>query len=303
LSPPHSDLLERQNSPRQLFLLRAVAASHARARRLEGLRLAISMLLALLGVVGTLVSPIADAVTVLGGLWALVHSVGLSSWSRWEIRRAALLQEMFDVQLYRLSWNEAAAGPPLVAEEISRLARRFRGQDEQLRDYYEIPELPHPLDVLACQEQNLGWGARVRSRYAFTVLVVVGAWSAGGLVLGSVLGMRVLDLILQFFVPSLGGLMMGLEIYRAQRNTAVARSGVLGLVRQRVSSVVEHPERWSTLLVFARQVQDVILQTRMAHARVPNLFFARFHKQDRIDFAESMSELSQLLNRASVDGE
>jgi hypothetical protein len=31
---------------------------------------------------------------------------------------------------------------------------------------YEVTALPRPLDVLACQIQSLGWGARVRQRYA-----------------------------------------------------------------------------------------------------------------------------------------
>ncbi len=297
MKEPASDLLTRQNNPRSMSLLRAAAASHARAQRLDWMRLSISGALALLGLAATFYSPIADPVTVLGALWALIHSIGLSSWARWEVQRAAVLQEMFDVDLFGLSWNEVAAGSPLAADEVSKVARGYRGGDGSLHDYYEIPALPHPLDVLACQEQNLGWGARIRSRYAFAVLVVVGVWSAGGVVLGSVLGMLVVDLLLQFFVPSLGGLMMGLEIYRAQRHTAVTRAHVLTLVRSRVVATAGTPERWPALLVFARQVQDVILQTRMTHARVPNFFFARFQDQDRVDFTASMDELSQIVNR------
>ncbi|MEK8107928.1 S-4TM family putative pore-forming effector [Micromonospora sp. M12] len=98
-----------------------------------------------------------------------------------QLRRAAVLQEMFDVRLFRLPWNAVAAGDPVGLPEVSRLDRAFRGDEQYLRDYYEVPDLPRPYDVLACQQQNLGWGARVRRRYAYTVLAGVALWATVGL--------------------------------------------------------------------------------------------------------------------------
>jgi hypothetical protein len=289
------DLLERQNSPHMQFLLRAMAASHRRAQRLEGLRLGISALIAILGLVTTMVESMATAVTVIGGLWALLHSIGLSSWAQREVERAALLQEMFDTDLYRMPWNRALAGERITPDEVSKLARSYRGPDEDLLDYYEIPMLPGPYDVLACQEQNLGWGARIRQRYAFAILMVVVVWASGGVLVGSLLQITVADIVLQFYVPSLGALMMGLETYRAQRSTAQTRARTLTLLRESISAAVGRPDAEQELVVLSRQVQDVILQTRVLYTRVPNIFFDRYRDRDRVDFRESMRELSRIV--------
>jgi hypothetical protein len=49
------------------------------------------------------------------------------------------------------------------------------------------------------------------------------------------------------------------------------------------------------MLSLARQVQDVLLQTRLTQARVPNWFFNRFLDTDRADFAAAMDELGRLV--------
>jgi len=297
VSQPVSDIRRRQNHPRMLTLLRAMSTSHARAQRLEALRLYLSAAIAVLGLFATLFSAIATVVTIIGGLWALIHSIGLLSWTRKEVERAALLQEMFDVQLFRLPWNAVLAGDPLAPEEVSKMARGFRGRENEIRDYYEVPDLPRPFDVLACQEQNLSWGARIRQRYAFAVLMLVILWSAAGVLLGSLLGVEVADLVLRFYVPSLGALMMGLEIYHAQQLTAVTRLRILPVVHGQITQAMTHSGTHRDLMIFARQVQDVIFQTRTAHTRVPNYFFLRYRLQDRLDFQQSMRELSQLVNK------
>ncbi|GIH02115.1 hypothetical protein Rhe02_01820 [Rhizocola hellebori] len=295
-SKAESDLREQQNSPESLLLLRAITASHLRAQRLEGLRLSTSALIAVLGLVTTTVTSIATAVTVIGGLWALLHAVGLSAWAQREVQRAALLQEMFDVALFRLPWNLVVAGPRVNPDEISKLARLYRGSEDLLRGYYEIPELPGPYDVLACQQQNLGWGARIRQRYSFAILIVVATWAAAGVMLGSLLEITVADIVLQFYVPSLGALMMGLDTYRAQQLTAKTRSQALIVVREQIVAALGRPDSEPELSRLAREVQNVIFQTRVTCTRVPNIFFDRYRDRDRVDFQASMQELSRMVN-------
>jgi SMODS-associating 4TM effector domain len=116
--------------------------------------------------------------------------------SREETRRAATLQEMFDVGIFGLPSNSMAAGHRIEHHEVSRLARRYRGPESRLVDYYDIPELPRPYDVLACQHQNLAWGSRVRSRYGNLLTVALVAWSSLGLVVAAAAGPTVSQLIL-----------------------------------------------------------------------------------------------------------
>ncbi|MGK5673115.1 S-4TM family putative pore-forming effector [Micromonospora sp. URMC 106] len=292
-------LLKRQTRPEMMALLRAMSVCHTRAQRLDNLRMALSVALGVAGAVVAFTGVSATAVTAVGALWALVNAVGLASWSRGQIRRAAVLQEMFDVRLFGLEWNTVAVGDGLSAAEVSRLERAFRGDEQYLRDYYEIPPLPHPYDVLACQQQNLGWGARLRRRYAYAVLAGVGAWTAAGVVFGVATGLTVSDLLSRWFVPSLGALLLGLEIYRGQRDVAAERDRAMSVVQRHIATAVSRGDPAATTgdsLVLARQVQDLIFHSRQVQARVPDWFFRRYHSSDRVDFQAAMASLAELLH-------
>ncbi|MFJ6195398.1 S-4TM family putative pore-forming effector [Micromonospora sp. NPDC092111] len=292
-------LLSRQNDPEMMSLLRAMSVCHARAQRLDGLRMWISIGVGVAGAVVAFTGVSGTAVTAVGALWAVANAVGLGSWSNGQIRRAATLQEMFDVDLFGLPWNTVAVGERISAHEVSRLDRAYRGGERYLRDYYEVPPLPTPYDVLACQQQNLGWGARLRRRYAHAVLAGVAVWVLLGMVFGVVAELTVAQLLLQWFVPSLGALLFGVEIYRGQRDVAVDRDRAMAILQSCVTSAVRRndtPSAATELLTVARQVQDVIFHSRRGQPRVPNWFFRRFHAADRVDFQSAMTHLAELLN-------
>ena len=296
-----SSIPARQNEPASMSLVRAMATSHARAQRLHGLRTLSALVLAAAGLVAAFESSIAMAVTMSGAAWAVAYSLGLASWSSTEVRRAAVLQEMLDVRLFKLPWNPIIAGEPLAAHEVSGLDRRFRGRPDLLRDYYEIPDLPEPFDVLACQQQNLGWGARIRRRYARAVLAAICAWASAGVLIGVVAGLHVTQLLLRWYIPSLAVLLVGLETYRGQRDIARDREGALSQLRSRIEEAISSPstaESATELRMLARQVQDLIFSTRCRQTRVPDLFFLRFRQDDSTDFRAAMAELGHLVARA-----
>ncbi|WP_033286345.1 S-4TM family putative pore-forming effector [Streptomyces sp. NRRL F-525] len=290
-----SRILSEQNGEAAQQRLRAMEVSHLRAQRLANARMGVSVLLAATGLVTVFLPDLTAPVTVLGGVWAVAHSVGLTSWESSESRRAALLQESFDVRLFQLEWNGPMAGSPPSPQLISSLSRRFAGDEAELRDYYEIPELPHPYAVLACQQQNLGWGARVRRRYARTVLTSLLIWLGLGLVIGLSARMSVLDLLLLWYVPSLGAVLMGVEVCRTQWRVITDRERVMELLEARVAAGGDT----AALLVFARQIQDVIFQSRQRHTRVPGWFFRRFKSADRADFQAAMHDLQNVVARAT----
>ena len=104
------------------------------------------------------------------------------------------------------------------------------------------------------------------------------------------------DLLLAWFVPSLGALLLGLEIYRGQRDVAAERDRAPRPPepghRRRPRPV---DRRRPSLLTLARQTQDLIFRTRCAQTRVPSWFFRRFHAADRVDFQAAMANLADLL--------
>jgi hypothetical protein len=297
---PSSSIRRQQNDPSMLALLQAVSVSHSRVQRLDAISTSASILTAVLGVVATFVEAMATPATIVGALWALAYSTGLATWTGNELQRAATLQEMFDVRLFSIPWNPVIAAEPLGAQEVSKLSKRFRGRDDMIRDYYEIPDLPRPYDVLACQQQNLGWGSRIRRRYCYSILVVVCGWSVAGLIIGGLADLTIAEVLLYWYLPSLGALMLGVDVFRAQRDVADRRDHVLGLVRARVAAAVaapadEAPAIGRDLELLARQVQDTLFFTRQHAPRVPDWFFLRFRANDRMDFRAAMDELELML--------
>ncbi|WP_341719267.1 S-4TM family putative pore-forming effector [Micromonospora sp. FIMYZ51] len=300
MTDPAKSLLSRQTEPEMMALLRAMSVCHSRAQRLDNLRMVLSVLLGVAGAAVALTGVSSTVVIAVGALWALANAVGLGTWSRGQLSRAAVLQEMFDVRLFGLPWNTVAAGEEVGAAEVSRLHRAYRGDERYLRDYYEVPLLRAPYDVLACQQQNLGWGARVRRRYAYVVLGGTAVWAVLGVVFGVTAELTVAQLLLQWYVPSLGALLLGLEIYRSQRDVAAERERALGVMQSRIAGTLQRPgeDASAELLTLARQIQDLIFRSRQRQSRVPDWFFRRFHAADRQDFHAAMTTLSQLLQDA-----
>jgi hypothetical protein len=296
-TPPQS-VVGRQNEPTLQPLLRAISVAHARAQRLDGVRTGVTVLVATSALLASFAGMAATPVAVIGAGWTIVYSVGLASWVAYEVRRAAVLQEMFDVRVFGLPWNEITAGDAIEAQEVSRLARRHLGDERELRDYYELPPLPRPYDVIAAQQQNLAWGSRVRSRYGNVALAVAVAWPSVGVVIGLIIDLTIAELVLRWFVPSLALIIWGCDTYRGQREVVGERHRVLVLVHERLraSATTASASEERELLVLARRIQDVIFHSRRRHARVPAALYRRYRSRDRADFVVAMEEIQALLH-------
>ncbi len=288
---------QRPIDPTLSHLLRATSVSHARVRRLAAIRLIISAVLAAAGLVTVFAGaqsagPLSVTVAVVGVLWALAYSLGLASWADRELRRAALLQESFEVRFFRLPWNCILTGDEISPEDVRHLSSRYRG--ETVRDTYGMPNLPWPFDVLARQQLNLSWGGRVRHRYAQAVMLGLGGWATVGLITAMIRGSTITELVVQWCVPSLGMFMLGWDTFREQRGIAADRKRVCGFSRTRclqLAAAARNPDADRQLCLMARQVQDQLYLSRRRAPRVPSWFFRRYYTEDRSDFDAGLAEV------------
>lgn len=288
-----SMIAARQNEPDMLVLQGAVVVAHRRACRLESARALVSLALAGAGlhqtVTGTAVAPLA----IVASLWAVVSATAMAAWRSHELARAALLQEMFDVEVFGIGWNEIMVGHRLSEAEVNRLSKRQRGTDTT-REYYVIH---HPAgrldDAMGCQEQNLAWGARIGRRYAAVVMSAVVAWAAAGLALGLVRSLTLTDLLLSWYIPSLGLLLLGVDTFARQRAVAAERERVLGLLRARLGEADAHRGEVAveaSLHLLSRRVQDILFLARTRAPRVPTWLYDRFRTGDQADYDALMIE-------------
>lgn len=287
-------ITDRQDSVAALRLLKAVAVAHFYNKRAQALSFGVSIALAVAGLLTGPGSRYGTAVVLGGTLWAAVYKVVMAPWAERFLGIAATLQEMFDADLLGLPWNRVAVGDRIGEDEVSRLSRRFRGDEDRLRGYYLVASAAAPYDVLFCLEQNLAWGARIRLRFAQMMLGMLVLWSAVGVLLTLATGATVSELVTGWFVPSLGLLLLCLEMYRVQMASTRERLRVLGLVRTVIdepsSPVIASP---AAVTLFARQVQDTLFHMRRLQPRLPNWYFRRYHDEDRSDFQVKMQELEE----------
>jgi hypothetical protein len=284
------DRLQNDNRSRDLF--RAIAMAHRYTQRVQALSLIMSLVLAVQGIVARLVYlPALPAVTIAGAVWAGFYAIVLSPLVVRYLRASATLQEMLDVALFGLPWNGVLVGERPSADEISRLARRFRGKERRLRDYYVVADIDSPYDVLFCLEQNLAWGSRVRRRYAQSLLAVVVVWCVAVVGINFTTGNSVTNVVSAWLVPSLGLLLACSDIARTQISSTRDREHVLPQVRAALDDRSAPPAAGDQ--TFARQVQDVLFLVRCQQPRTPQWFFELFHDDDEADFAYKKKVLEE----------
>lgn len=288
---------ELQNTAQSITLLRAAAVAHRHAQRTQVLSLACSILIALLSVVAAAVPRAAAPVTAIGALWALAYALVLAPRSGRDLRASATLQEMFDVALFGLPWNAVAVGDPLSEDQILDLSRRYRGDDSRLRDYYLVADAPAPYPVLFCQKQNLEWGARIRQRFANTLIVLVLLWCAIGALVGLASSLSLGSLVTVWYVPSLGLLLLCLDIYRAQVGITEERTRVLELLRGYFRAGAPTSDGSHRADTFIREVQDALFHLRKQQPRVPDWLFKRFRDRDLARFQAAMGRLEDTLGQ------
>lgn len=287
---PKRDIGILQNSEQSINRLRAISVAHRRAQRAQGISLLVSVLVAASSLAAIFAGRPVGPIALAGTAWAVFYATILVPWSGRYLRQAAVLQEMFDVDLFGIAWNQVMAGERVAKADINRLAARYRGPDSRLRDYYVTGDrLSYPDAVLFCIEQNLSWGPRVRQRYATFVALVGVGWSVAGVAVALAREMTVTDLITQWFAPSLGLLLLCLDLYRAQTRNIAERERALAELRSAPAGMPPDDQ-----LRLARQLQDVTLQMRLQHPRVPNWFFRWFHDRDLSDFLEAARSADRL---------
>ncbi|KUL40539.1 S-4TM family putative pore-forming effector [Actinoplanes awajinensis] len=285
-------MVDQQNSVAGLRLLKAIAVAHLYNQRAQAASFIVSIILAVTGLLTGAHPKLAAAIGLAGACWAALYKAVMVPWAERYLRIAAILQEMFDTDLLKLSWNRVAVGDRIGDDEVSRLSRHFHRDESRLRGYYLVANAAAPYDVLFCLEQNLAWGSRVRLRFAQMMLGLLALWSVAGILLTLATDATVARLLAGWFVPSLGLLLLCLDMYRTQMASTRERLRVLALVRAVIddptSTLIATP---STLAVFTRQVQDTLFHMRRLQPRLPTWYFQRYHDQDKTDFQVKMLDL------------
>ncbi len=288
-SPP---IETAQNRPEAKRCLAAQARLYSDVKRARAIRLGMMLVLGVVAASFALAhkhSPITPAV----GIGAFFGNLVLMNRERRRGHLAAAIQEEFDCTVFQLSWNDIAVRCRPARQQIAFAAERYTG--DRTSDWYPATgALERPLDILICQQSNVGWGAPVHRAWAWALILccaglaaVVGAawWVAH---LDATEGLS--DLVAPFLAT-------WSELIQSALSNRESAQGKEECQQQLLAE-------WGALLTGAtatdqrcRRFQDKIVHIRMQNAQVPDWFDERLRARNeramRTTAADMISQARQ----------
>ncbi|MFI6209174.1 S-4TM family putative pore-forming effector [Streptomyces sp. NPDC051041] len=271
-SPPEggdTPIKTRQNEPEFLAMRSAARRANDRAGRIRAIRATGTIGLAVTAPLLVIVWPDAStALAVMAALWIVIGRTVLDTWYQKQSLRAARAQELYDTSLFRLPWNTGLTGSRKAAvEDVATL--RGDATDDRNKDWYEhVPTVPWPLDVLACQEQNLIFARRNHRAYGKALRVAVAVVITGAVGLALAKDLSVNAFLVQLFVPLAPALLDLVELPRQHETAARFLEDTEADIDELWS---RHTEGEALTAADCRSVQNSIWNSRITAPRVPSL--------------------------------
>ncbi|HEV7642089.1 MAG TPA: S-4TM family putative pore-forming effector [Gaiellaceae bacterium] len=267
---PSASIAERQNASSALREARAFRRRYAIARRWRTLRVGVGLLLGTAGIVlAFAVHGATDWVAASAGAWALLSRTWLIREEQRSQDRGARAQEMFDVGLFDLPWNEGLAGERPALEDILNWGRRQR--DDGLRNWYpDVSAARPPMDALICQRASLTWARQDHSTYARILRGALTAAFVATVVIGVATHVSLGEYVLRLGLPVLPATLDLLDI--AGANEELSRSR--GRLERAADRVIDEARASATLPTVGRcrAIQDELYSSRRV-AGVPGWLY------------------------------
>lgn len=271
-----SHISTNQNKPSNLKLLAAQRQLYLDAKHIRRWRVGFSILLALLCPFLLFFLPdLKTMLAVISGAWLLLSKFWLEDYENLKIKHAASTQEIFDVNVFGLPYNNALVKSPASPEVIHGAADRFSQDINDFKEWYADPaNIQYPINVLLCQRVNFVWDQRLRRKYGTLVASLTICYVIATIIFAALLNITVTDYIVGIFLPALSALLQG-------RDTAVANLTIAKEKEQKEHEILEvwessvtNPE--SITIDTCRKVQDVLYQLRSSGPLVPEWFYKKY---------------------------
>jgi hypothetical protein len=279
-------IADLQNRPEMLRAAKAFRRRYAVARRWRATRLGVGLLIGTAGVVVVLFNDaVGEYVAAAAAAWLALSRTVLVARERRQQEAGARAQEVFDVQTFRLPWQDALVGPQPAPEDLSNWGR---GQDEAgVRDWYpDTRPARYPVDVMICQRASLTWARQDHATYSSLLRWAVGIGVTLTVGLGLALDLTLSEYLLSLGLPVLPAALDVLEV--ADKNAELAESR--GFLQRRADLLLESARTTAQAPAVAdcRDLQDGVYCSRRL-AGVPGWFYLLTRERRQ----RSMSEAAQ----------
>ncbi|MGW3916471.1 S-4TM family putative pore-forming effector [Streptomyces sp. NPDC005070] len=290
-------IFEVQNSTACIKLLEAQRRLYSDAKNIYNLRISLVFTSSILSIFAASTFP--DARLYIGAGSAFIgFGVSLlgSTREKRKMREASSTQELFDVTVFRLSWNDVLAERPSGAV-VNEAALRYTQND--LRDWYaDTQSVPRPLAVLICQRTNLGWSISAHRAWAATIAGFVLTVTCCTTALSLLLNTSLAGAIVGFYLPLLPSAKEAVDIWRANMDSLQAKQKAEGKAVAIWRRAIEQGEIPSDS--DCRQLQDCILMSRQSNAPIPDWFYDRRKKRSQETMEMSVEDFVQEVTAAGL---
>ena len=272
-----------QNSEANIGLLAAQRSLYSQAKTYRQIRFFFSVILAIFGpILFYFFTDCRSTITVIGAAWALLSEIFLRRFEAESIKKAATVQEQFDVELFGLPWNEILVGKKVTSELIQSANRNFRDHRETLKNWYaDTSSFPYPLNVLICQRSNIVWDWRLRREYGYFILLSTIALLIGGIIFGLILHIGLFDYLTGIFIPQFAAIHLGIDVSRNQIMLANDKEQKENVVNDLIEKGLGNPD--SISVAQCREIQNFIYHSRVIGSLVPDLYYNRLKEQYELD--------------------
>lgn len=272
-----------QNRPERLELLRAQRLFYARAKLYQSSLAFIALLLPAAGVLFGASVPAIRPFLGFGSILILLLDVGvISRKQREDCRRGAKVQEQFDTEVLKLEWNRLVAGSRVDAEEVRDITASPMTDAEKTRleNWYEpvFSRLPLPLGRLLCQRTNVAYDMRVRKTYSGILLAAVVLLVVALTGVGLHQDLKVNELILTMYLPTLPLAAFVLREHRKQGDTIETLTTIKAEVEKAWDKALGGTSA-AELTITARALQDAIYRHRTSNPLVFDWLYNRLRKR------------------------
>ena len=294
MSESGETVVDRQNSPRGMKLLRARSEIYQRAARLQKAQFTLTVLVPFVGAVLGLLFEDARSYVAASSLVIAILDIALFDRAqRNQLKLAARISELFDSEVLDIPWSSHAAGARPNPEQINEAAAAWRLGDDNLKDWYPsaVANAPLYLARIICQRTNLWYDAEVRRRYS-SILLGVGLTAFTALfVVGLTQNMTVIDFVATILTPAAPILNWTLRDFYRQRDAAESQTIARSEVDQLWALVLEGKCDSEECIKRSRELQNTIFTRRSTNPLVFPGIYNRLRPSMEIQMNAGAEEL------------
>jgi hypothetical protein len=200
-----------------------------------------------------------------------------------DCKRGARIQEQFDTEVLKLSWNQLVAGKRVDVEEIHAITATHANDAEHKRlvDWYEpvVSRLPLELGRLICQRTNLVYDMRVRKKYTEILVAAAGLLLFTLPLVGLYQSLKLDDVILTMCLPALPLAAYVLREHRKQKDT-IETLTTLKSEAEKVWEKALAGTSFDELTTNSRALQDAIYRHRASNPLVFDWLYNKLRNRE-----------------------